>query len=97
MARTYRRLGCPYDYLFVLWDFEPADFSSKSIKVRQRLARFHSDNFDSLRKRPPRCFRTVDDRKLRLSNRAALLAWTKHQDVELLFHDARRCRAWQPM
>ncbi|MHC8287437.1 hypothetical protein ACYZUD_11545 [Pseudomonas sp. XS1P51] len=97
MARTYRRLGCRYDYLFVLWEFEPAEIESGSLKVRQRLAHFHSDHFASYRKRPPKCFRAVDDRKLRLSNRTALRNWVRYQDFELILRDSRRCLAWQPM
>ncbi|TDF82371.1 hypothetical protein [Pseudomonas sp. H9] len=97
MARTYRRQGCQYDYIFVLWDIEPELLTSRCLAIRKRLARFHSDSFASQRETPPRRFRKVDDRKIRSANLTALAFWLKHPDVDLLFCDARRCPAWHPM
>ena len=97
MARTYRRQGCRYDYFFALWDIEPELFSSKTPAVRKRLARFHSDSFQSQREPPPKCFRKSIDRSLRSKNLMALALWTKYRDFELLLYDFRRCPAWLPM
>lgn len=97
MTRTYRRHGCQYDYVFVLWDIEPEQFISRSPAIRKRLAHFHSDSFASQREGPPRRFRKVSDRKIRSANLAILAAWIKNPSFDLLFCDARRCPAWHPM
>lgn len=97
MARTFRRRTCQYDFIYALWDIDEADWDFKSVAVRRRLARFHSDSFFSWRKRPPRKFRKVDDRKLRRSNQVALRHWLRRPDNELLFMDIRRCPDWLPM
>ncbi|WP_447889931.1 hypothetical protein [Pseudomonas hormoni] len=97
MARTYRRRGCQYDYIFVLWDIEPELLTSRSPAIRKRLARFHSDSFASQRETPPRRFRKVTDRKMRSGNLAILVLWLKNPDFDLLFCDFRRCPAWRPM
>ncbi|HGW3656255.1 TPA: hypothetical protein ACNH47_001658 [Pseudomonas aeruginosa] len=97
MARTYRRCTCRYDYVFALWDIDEADWDFRSFAVRRRLARFHSENFFSYRKRPPRSFRKVDDHKLRQSNRTALKRWFRWPHAEPLYMDIRRCPDWQPM
>ena len=97
MARTYRRRGCQYDYVFVLWDIEPELLTSRSPAIRKRLARFHSDSFASQRETPPRRFRKVTDRKMRSGNLAILVLWLKKPDFDLLFCDFRRCPAWRPM
>lgn len=97
MARTYRRRGCRYDYVFALWDIEPGLLTSRSLAIRKRLARFHSDSFASQRETPPRRFRKVIDRKLRSRNLTILALWLKNPDFDLLFCDARRCPAWRPM
>lgn len=97
MARTYRRHGCQYDHVFVLWDIEPELLASRSLAIRKRLARFHSDNFASQRETPPRRFRKVDDRKIRSANLRILALWLKNPDFDLLFCDVRHCPAWHPM
>ncbi|MEE1924737.1 hypothetical protein V0R50_23220 [Pseudomonas sp. 148P] len=97
MARTYRRQGCQYDYLFVLWDIEPELLTSRCLAVRKRLARFHGDSFASHRETPPRRFRKATDRKIRAANLAVLARWLKSQDFDLLFCDVRRCPAWLPL
>lgn len=97
MARTRRRHICRYDYVFALWDIDETDWDFRSIAVRRRLARFHSENFFSYRKRPPRDFRKVDDRKLRRGNLAVLKRWLRWPYTEPLFMDTRRCPAWRPM
>ncbi len=97
MARTYRRRGCQYDYVFVLWDIEPELLTSRTLAIRKRLARFHSDSFASPRETPPKRFRKVTDRKMRARNLTILASWLKNPDYDLLFFDVRHCTAWQPM
>ncbi|MDF3932185.1 hypothetical protein [Pseudomonas citronellolis] len=97
MARTFRRRTCQYDFIYALWDIDEPDWNFKSVAVRRRLARFHSDSFFSWRKRPPRKFRKVDDRKLRQINQAALKRWLRWPYKEPLFMDIRRCPAWWPI
>ena len=97
MARTYRRQGCRYDYVFALWDIDLDLFSSQIPAVRKRLARFHSDSFQSQREPPPKRFRNVIDRSLRSKNLVALARWAKYRDFDLFFYDFRCCRAWLPM
>ncbi len=97
MTHTYRRRVCQYDYVYALWDIEEDDWDPKSVAVRQRLARFHSDSFSSWRKGPPRNFRKVDDRKLRRGNQVALKHWLHRPYSEPLFMDIRRSPAWLPM
>lgn len=97
MARTYRRHGYQYDYVSVLWDIEPELLTSRSLAIRKRLARFHSDSFASQRETPPRRFRKVSDRKIRSANLKVLACWLKNPDFDLLFCDVRRCPAWHPM
>jgi len=83
--------------VLALWDIDQTDWDFRSIAVRCRLARFHGENFFSYRKRPPRSFRKVDDRKLRQSNRAILKRWLRWQYAEPLFMDVRRSPASRPM
>lgn len=97
MARTFRRRTCQYDFIYALWDIDEPDWNFKSVAVHRRLARFHSDSFFSWRKRPPRKFRKVDDRKLRQINQAALKRWLRWPYKEPLFMDIRRCPAWRPI
>lgn len=97
MARTSRRRGCRYDYVYALWDIEPAQQRADTLPVRQRLARFHSDCFASLREPPPRRFRKAMHHKARAYNRNALQHWLKQPTRDLLFYDARHCPDWQPM
>jgi len=80
-----------------LWYIDETDWDFRSFAVRRRLARFHSENFFSYRKRPPRSFRKVDDRKLRQSNRTALKRWLRWPHAEPPYMDIRRCPDWQPM
>jgi hypothetical protein len=97
MARTYRRRGCRYDYVFVLWDIDFEQLTMKSSLVRKRLAHFHGDSFASVREPPPRNFRNTINSSLRSRNRVLLAHWLKHQDFDLHFHEPRRCPSWFPM
>lgn len=97
MTRTYRRPRCSYDYPFALWAFDFCHVIARTAAVRQQLARFHSDKRAGYRLPPPRRFRRVNDRKLRLCNRVMLHKWIRLQNFEPLFFDTRRCPAWMPM
>ena len=97
MSRTYRRVGCHYDYPFALWQFDHDQAIARTPEVRARLAWFHSDKSVGCRLPAPKIFRMACDAGQRSANRAILRSWMRNPTFEPLFFDARHCTAWLPM
>lgn len=96
MARTYRRVGCRYDYVFALWAIEPALRLGDTPLAKRLRARFHSDAGWSHRTPPPRAVRVFHNHGLRQHNRAVLKRALRCPEVEPLFDDRRHCPGWSP-
>jgi hypothetical protein len=97
MSRTCRRRRCFYAYAEALWDIDPKKWHDQSTHVRKRLAHFHGDNYRTWREPPPRKFRSPEQRRMRLINRALLRQWQRYPDRDLQFLDRSRCPAWRPL
>lgn len=96
MARTYRRQGCRYDYVFALWVIDPVLRLGNTRLAKRLRARFHSDAGWSHRMPPPRAWRTFQNHALRQHNRAVLKHALRLEEVEPLFEDRRHCPTWSP-